>query len=987
MAEAAAAAVSAFLINAGASATVASVASAVTTVAVNVAIAASINAVVANQNKPRDQGGLINLTVNPREPRRLQIGKRLNAGVLVDWYVKGSKNQNLFMVIYLGEGPMGNMTKVYAGGREVYGSTISHGERTTIPNFRSGGDRLWITYYDGRPGQEADDTLVDAGVGWTSNHIGTGCAYAIVECLWDSDNLRSPPSLAFELEGAKLYDRRLDSTAGGSGAHRINNPATWALSDNPAVANDHYLLGRYNGSVKTFGVGVDAEDVPYARFAALANLCDENVDLKAGGTQKRYRSNGFLFADRSYADTIKDLCRAMNARPADFGGRIGVIDSEERTPVLTITDDDVIDVSTEQYTPKRSWGDLVSEVRGTYQNPAQLYQSAEYPRITDAAWVTEDGGSAKEATIDFEMETNAERAQRLAYLFAVRERRQAQLTGVYGLKMIELEQGDWFIRSGGIFGTSPGKVFEVIDRTLSVETMTVTITAFEVDPADSAWDETTVIDSPPAPVSSDDLLQDMEIPALTVTGVTLSGAVAQLPAVKVEWTAPTDPRALQILVEAVPQAGGVPTSAIVDAATAEIVFTNGITDDTDYYVRARFIGNFTPSDWTSTFSVTTTGDYSVGEATSVPWAGLTGDIPDTVDNGEVPTGANGVRDTGFRQPSGYWTQSQTAAGTLSVTTETQTGGLRVRKLSVTGGNATGFIRHLADTANNSLPCRPGDKIAAAALIGGSGLSSAWVTVIFYNASGGYIFESGALFGAAPAAGTGGEPGFTRHGHIATAPALTASAKIAARGVTNNATATFSIANPIIAIVPDNQTAFPPFSPGFDAAPGADVTEDNTAAAITGQGIFATGNYYEQETDPGSVANGSQWFKTDTDELYIRRSGAWALVANIAGTALTIKRTSGDFISTKIGTGTNNTGSVVFAASGGTSPYTYSHALLPQTPSTPVLSLTSATGDTTAITATSGSTGVEVRASVVTTATDDDGNTAQYVSPVYLAWES
>jgi hypothetical protein len=105
------------------------------------------------------------------------------------------------------------------------------------------------------------------------------------------------------------------------------------------------------------------------------------------------------------------------------------------------------------------------------------------------------------------------------------------------------------------------------------------------------------------------------------------------------------------------------------------------------------------------------------------------------------------------------------------------------------------------------------------------------------------------------------------------------------------------------------------------------------------------------------------------------------------TPLSIKRTSGDFVNVKIGTGTNNTGSVVFSAAGGAGSYTYSHALLPQTPSTPVLSLTSSTGDTTAVTASSGSTGVEVQASVVTTVTDADGNTAQYVSPVYLAWET
>jgi len=371
MAEAAVAAVVKFAAAAAAKITV----KAVVTAAAKVALMAGINAVVQNNSKPEQQGGLTTLTINPAEPRRLQVGKRLNAGVLVDWYVRGSKNQNLYLVIYLGEGPMGALTRVFAGGRVVYdvtapgSSAFSHGVRKTIPDFRSGGDRLWVTYYDGRAGQTADANLVGYGLGWTSTCVGTGCAYVIVECQWDSDNLTSPPQLAFELEGAKLYDRRLDTTAGGSGSHRIDDPSTWAVSSNPAVALDHYLLGRYLDSVKTFGIGLDPEDVPYDRFAALANLCDEDVTLKAGGTQNRYESHGFLFADRSYSDTIKDLCRAMNARPADFGGRVGILDGESRTPVMTLTDDDVIEDATEQYSPKRSWNDLVSEVRGSEKCP------------------------------------------------------------------------------------------------------------------------------------------------------------------------------------------------------------------------------------------------------------------------------------------------------------------------------------------------------------------------------------------------------------------------------------------------------------------------------------------------------------------------------------------------------------------------------------------------------------------------------------------
>jgi hypothetical protein len=592
--------------------------------ATKVALLASVSAVVANNSKPEQTGGLTSLTISPNEPRRLQIGKRDNAGVLVDWYVRGSKNQNLYLVIYLGEGPMGRITKVKAGGRTVYTSPINHGVRTTIPDFRSGGDRLWVTYYDGRPGQTADSNLVSQGLGWNSNCVGEGCAYAIVEMQWDSDNLRSPVSMSFEIEGAKLYDRRKDSTAGGSGSHRIDNPATWELSANPMVALDHYVLGRRVGSIKTFGIGLDPDDFPYSRFAAQANLCDENVALSGGGTQKRYEANGFLFADRIFADTIKDLCRAMNARPADFGGMLGILDGQSKTPVLEITDEDVIETAAEEYSPKKSWNELVNDITGSYINPAQNYQPTPYERISDAAWVSADGGSLKQGQIDFEFETNGIRAQRLAWLYGNRERRQAQLTGVYKLRTIELEQGDWFTRSGGIFGA--GKVFEVINRVLDPSTMTVTITAFEVDPSDSAWVSGNEQALPSDPSDDENVLSPTEVPTFGVYAFTLTGVATSRPAMQFSWDAPTDPSVRQILIEVAPQDPGADEimSFIADAQSLRGTLTSGIADEVPYYVRARFIGVGAPSEWTSTFEVTTEGTYDLGEPTAVDWSTIYG---------------------------------------------------------------------------------------------------------------------------------------------------------------------------------------------------------------------------------------------------------------------------------------------------------------------------------------------------------------------------
>jgi len=598
-----------------------------------VAASQAVDAVVKNNSKPREQGGLINLELNPSPPRRLVIGKRAVGGTLVDWYLGSTNNTKLYLPIYISEGPCGTITKVWAGGRVVWSTPLVHGVRTAIPDFRSGGDRVWLTYYDGRVGQTADATLVALGQGWTSANKMTGCAYVVVELQWDSDNLRTPPAFVFEHEGAKLYDRRKDSTAGGSGLHRLTDPSTWELGDsegaNPMVSLDHFQLGRFWNGQRVFGIGMPSKFVPYDKFAAQANVCDENVAKKAGGTQKRYRANGVITANEAWDEIVKRHCTAMCAQPADFGGRVGVIGIEARTPVMDISDDEVVDMASEVYIPKRTFGNLVGVVRGKYQEPEQVYQPVPYAEVNDPAWDTQDAAEPREFNFDLDFETNSERAERLATLKAKYERRQATLTGVYPYNTIELERGDWFVRSGAAgsrFGVT-GKTFEVMERIFDPETFTVTINAQEVDPADSAWNESLAADPPPAPLSSTAALSAIQVPAITVTAISLTGTLSSVPALRVAWTAPTDPRVRFLYVEVENTDGTTPKTAKTVAIPSDanfIVISEGVADGEEYGVSAKFLSDTLQSEWCIAAIVFSSGAFATGAASSVPWSGVTG---------------------------------------------------------------------------------------------------------------------------------------------------------------------------------------------------------------------------------------------------------------------------------------------------------------------------------------------------------------------------
>ena len=592
--------------------------------------ASAVVSKLAAPGRPKNQGSLIPTSLRSDAPRRLQIGKRIQGGVFGDWMTKGNINEDTWRVFYLGEGPMGAITKIFADGNQVWSGTLTHGQTATLTSLREG-TPVTVKYYDGRPGQTADSALVAENVGWTSNHVGTGCAYVIVYGRFHDTQFVVPPDFTFEMEGAKIYDRRLDSTAGGSGTQRLKDPNTWSISTNPAVALDHYLQGRFLSSSDTepvFGVGLDPSLIPYDRFEAMADECDELVALKASGTQKRYEMNGFIEADERFRDVIVGVCDAMNARPADFGGLISVISGASKVPVLTLDLDDGIDEAAEQYTPKVSFGALVSGVEGRYQDPANNYAPADYPRVTDQTWIDEDGGEARYVTRELAHEISQERAERLATLFAQRSRRQATLSGVYPLKALKLEEGDWFTRTGGIFGPS-GKVFEVVGSPiLDAQTMTVAVQGIEVDPTDSAWDETEAADLADTP-DPDWNRSTVYIPLLTVTAYSEASGGTTLPAVRFTNLSYTNDPAPQVSVEIARNDGnGGPLGdrySLIMPPGQQYGALSGLLAGAGYVARWKGRIGEGESEWSGWTAFTATGTYAVGTASQVNWSGVLDD--------------------------------------------------------------------------------------------------------------------------------------------------------------------------------------------------------------------------------------------------------------------------------------------------------------------------------------------------------------------------
>jgi hypothetical protein len=233
-------------------------------------------------------------------------------------------------------------------------------------------------------------------------------------------------------EGAPVYDPRLDSTRGGTGAHRADDQSTWEYTNggvdigaNWALIVVFYLLGwrTEDGNLKLiFGVGADPDDIDWTSVIAAANVCDATVDSKP-----QYHIGGILPTDDEHAIVLREL-------EAAIGGKVGLVGglyylwapSDDLTPVSSITDADLVDGVPVEYVPSGPIENLYNTARGRFVDPASLYQLVHYPEVAESAAVTEDGRSRVMAH-DFSVVQDVDRAQRIARMLV----RRSRFSGVY----------------------------------------------------------------------------------------------------------------------------------------------------------------------------------------------------------------------------------------------------------------------------------------------------------------------------------------------------------------------------------------------------------------------------------------------------------------------------------------------------------------------------------------------------------------------------
>jgi hypothetical protein len=372
-----------------------------------------------------------------------------------------------------------------------------------------------------------------------------GSAYVWIELLdVQSKWAGGLPAIWAEIDGALVYDPR--SNARG-------------FSANAALCAADYLT-RDRG-----GVGLAWSDVDQDALSVAANICDENVTVAAGGSIARYEINGVIMSDAVPRDVLNSISVQFGGQIVERGGMFVVQAGAYVSPVAAITPGDMMGAL--KVSRAVDIEAIPNGVGGTYTSAPAQYVPDGLPVTIFSDYDAQDG-AARIMDLNFERETNAERAQRCAVIAARRARRVVGVSIEVSPRFAILEAGDTVTIDLPQAGINQG-VFEVVQaRWMHTPGRAVVgLQLVETSAAVFAWQASDALGTvEAAPSGAPSAATVAPVSAVTLTAQTrIAGDGATVSALVVAWTASPDFWLSRYLIRWTP-AGGQTREAVAPAS-------------------------------------------------------------------------------------------------------------------------------------------------------------------------------------------------------------------------------------------------------------------------------------------------------------------------------------------------------------------------------------------------------------------------------------
>lgn len=426
------------------------------------------------------------LTVRqPVAPWRVVYGRARVGGVFVFLGTTpqgANANGFLHAVIVLAGHEVEEIGSIYFDDYEIPLTFSGNGWRASSGKYvnDAGESYVYFEKYLGTANQTASGWLVSRGIGWTDAHRLRGRAYIYAQIQWDADKFPNGlPNITAIVKGKKVYDPRTGQTA-------------W--SDNPALCVADYLTDE------SYGRGADyATEINEDLLIEAANICDETVTLKGGGTEKRYTCNGTFTTDARPKQIIEEMLSSMAGDAVWTGGVWDIYAGAYRTPTIELDEDDLRGgFRVRSLIPKR---ENFNAIKGTFISPSNLWQPDDFPAITSSVFEEQDGGERKFKDIQLPYTISATMAQRLAKIDLLRARQSVSTVWPCKLTAYRLKPPQTAMLTNARMGWDR-KVFEVAAMDLVEDRngyLGCDVAFRETDPSIYEWSTDEEQDYDPAP--------------------------------------------------------------------------------------------------------------------------------------------------------------------------------------------------------------------------------------------------------------------------------------------------------------------------------------------------------------------------------------------------------------------------------------------------------------------------------------------------------
>ena len=464
----------------------------------------------------------------------------------------------------------------------------------------------WFKYYDGSQ-TVADPMLLDKyGTyperPWLADMVGTGVPYVICTFLYNRNLYQSLPSMLFQCGGIRLYDPRKDTTAGGDGAHRWGDAATYEPSRNNAVIAYNIKRGIALAGLGVWGGSIEAVDLPVANWFSAMNTCDTLIGAPAVA---QFQAGYEVRVDMEPAAVIEEMLKGCTGQVAEVGGSFKIRVGGPGLPVLFITDDDIIVTRPQDFNPFPQADQRQNGIDAKYPDPGAVWQAKSAPSRYNATWETEDG-ARRVASLDLPACPYPEQVQRVmnAYITDERRFRRHGLTLPPDAAVLEpLDTVSWSsVRNG-----YTAKLFELSELVDELPTVLQRIGVRECDPADYAWSPGFALPaSVPSAAAVVPAAQVLETWTVTQASITDASGTARRPAIRMGWigTGMHAVEAVQYQLRVKATAAMVKRGTVSEVEAGEIIVSDGIIAGVVYQARGLPVARGRAVAWTAWTDVT-----------------------------------------------------------------------------------------------------------------------------------------------------------------------------------------------------------------------------------------------------------------------------------------------------------------------------------------------------------------------------------------------